>query len=224
MKRLKICGIAAIVALLLITVSVAASLDMRDVNSPLSTMSRSISKENVLEKFTTVRESPIFSQYSSELSRYLNSGGTSQTGVVITDSSLPYGYCSTCTGVSQYTVINHYSSGPTFYPDPVQPSERDYGSMVVTGPDDGRTYYLWVKPLFFALDVEDYYDMKWHGCGILPVYFDKNILSGSYCLKVTTGSSTTSDGVWCGNAVVAPNQTTTVNVYPSGCPFGCNCC
>jgi len=67
--------------------------------------------------------------------------------------------------------------------------------------------------------------MQWHPCGTLPVNFDNNILSGSYALKITQGKSS-SNAVWCGNAIVVTNQTTTVTIpyYLSGCPFGgCDC-
>lgn len=227
MNRTYLRGIAIVAALFLVTIPVSAAFDVRNVNTPITSSSMSISKGNVLEKFSAIQETPLFSQYLNELSRYRSGASTSQSSVSVTDTSLPYGYCGSSTGVNQYTVINHYSTGPTFYPSEIQSSDRGYGSMVVSGPDTGKPYYLWVKPLFFATDVEDYYDMKWHYCGILPVNFDKNILSGSYCLKITDKRSSTSDAVWCATAVVAANQTTIVTVpaYLSGCPFGCsNCC
>jgi len=224
----KFLGVSAIIfALFMVLMPVSAAFDSRNLNAPSSTLGVSVTKQDVLEKFSAVKESPLFSQYLNELSRYRTTSGSSQTNAVVTDSVTPYGYCSSCSGVNQYTVINHYSTGPTYYPSATETAERGYGSMVVTGPSTGGPYYLWVKPLFFATDVEDYYDMQWHSCGILPVNFDKNILSGSYCLKVTKTRSVTSDAVWCASAVVAPNQTTVVNLpsYLSGCPFGCsNCC
>jgi len=227
MNGTNIRAIAVIGALFLILIPVSAAFEVRNVNAPFSTVGTTISKGNVLEKFSAIQESPVFSQHLNELSRYRSTTGSSQTSVSITDSISPYGYCSTCSGVNYYTVINHYSTGPTYYPSPSQTTERGYGSMVVSGPDSGGPYYLWVKPLFFATDVEDYYDMQWHYCGTLPVNFDNNILSGSYCLKVTKGRSSSADAVWCATAVVATNQTTVVNLpaYLSGCPFGCsNCC
>jgi len=227
MKGTYLRAIAVMVAFVLLLVPASAAFEVRNLNAPFSASGMTISKGNVLEKFSAIQESPVFTQNLNELSRYRSTTGSSQTSVSITDSLSPYGYCSTCSGVNQYTVINHYSTGPTYYPSPSQTTERGYGSMVVSGPDSGGPYYLWVKPLFFATDVEDYYDMQWHSCGILPVNFDNNILSGSYCLKVTKSRSISSDAVWCATAVVAPNKTTVVNLpaYLSGCPFGCsNCC
>lgn len=215
MKRISRVGIAAAVAFLLVVVLVSGP-----------AMGAGITKQSVLDKFNNVRESPLFSEYLREFSAFQEAGGTSQNSFSIINSISSNQFCSTCGGAAPYTVINHYLSGDTFYPDPVQPSEREFGSMIVSGSDDGGPYYLWVKPLFFATDIEDYYDMRWHYCGILPVQFDKNILSGEYCLKVTKSPSTKAKSVWCGNAIVAPNQTTTVNLpsYLSGCPFGCNNC
>ena len=220
--------IAIIFALFMVLMPVSAAFDSRNLNALSSTLGVSVTKQDVLEKFSAVKESPLFSQYLNELSQYRTTSGSSQTNAVVTDSISPYGYCSSCSGVNQYSVINHYSTGPIYYPNPSQTIERGYGSLVVSGgPDSGGPYYLWVKPLFFATDVEDYYDMQWHSCGKLPVNFDNNILSGEYCLKVTTRQSSNAKGVWCGTAIVAPNETTTVIVpsYLSGCPFGCsNCC
>ncbi|MCQ8894321.1 MAG: hypothetical protein NQU46_06800 [Methanolinea sp.] len=126
--------------------------------------------------------------------------------------------------MSQYTLINQYSSVPTYYPDTIQPASRGYGTLVIVGPDDGNTYYVWIKSLFFALDVAEGYNMRWHGCNSIPVIYENNILAGSYCLKVTTGPTIDSPVVWCGTAEVAANMTTTVRVIPNACPFGCNCC
>ncbi|HQK56333.1 MAG TPA: hypothetical protein PLE70_07300 [Methanolinea sp.] len=227
MKVTYLYAIAFMVVLVVLLVPASAAFEARNLNAPFSTSGMTISKGNVLEKFSAIQETPVFTQQLNELSRYRSTTGTSQTSVSITDSISPYGYCSSCSGVNVYSVVTHYSTGPTYYPSPIETTERGYGSMVVSGPSSGGPYYLWVKPLFFATDVEDYYDMQWHYCGILPVNFDKNILSGSYCLKVTKGRTSSSDAVWCATAVVAPNQTTVVNLpaYLSGCPFGCsNCC
>lgn len=219
-------GMAIIIILLLTFVSASASFEVKSISTPPSIMGSTYSKQNVLEKFSTIQQSPVYSQYINELSRYRQTTGTFYTTSVITDSTTLPGYCSSCTGTGYYSAITHYTSGPTFYPNPAQTEERGYGSMMVSGASDqGGPYYLWVKPLFFATDIEEYYDMQWHSCGTLPVNFDNNILSGSYALKVTQGR-TSSNAVWCGNAIVVTNQTTTVTVpyYLSGCPFGgCDC-
>lgn len=182
------------------------------------------SKASVLEKLYAVGAT-LNSKPFPGTSASSQTGAAGQGTVSYSHSISSFASCPSCYGTWQSTVINHYSSVPTFYPDEVQPEERGYGSMVVVGPDDGKKYYFWIKSDFFALDVADYYNMQWIGPSVLPVYFDNNILSGSYCLKVTSSRySPYRDVVWCGTAVVAPYQTTTVRVAFSGCPFGCNCC
>lgn len=114
-------------------------------------------------------------------------------------------------------------SGQVYYPGQEQSDVRGYGDLIVTGPDDGITYYLWIKSKFFATDINPNYDMRWHYGGIIPVSYE-DILAGTYCLKTTTVYDVNADAVWCGTAVVADNRTTTAGAFPSLCPWGCTCC
>ncbi len=127
-----------------------------------------------------------------------------------------------------------YNYPNTYYPGPPEPAERGYGSLLVAAPQLGglgegsnetTTYYLWIKSGFFATDVEPGYNMQWRYGGILPVYYENNILAGSYCLKVTvTSNHPTDPAVWCGSAIIAANQTTRVYPQAAGCPFSdCAC-
>jgi len=184
----------------------------------------SASKDSVLEKISTTRENNLYSSYQARLIQSLIRA-TSQTPISISENIIAgSGTCTSCSGVTQYTLINQYSSGPAYYPDATQASNRGFGTLVVVGPDDGNTYYLWIKSQFFALDVAEGYNMRWHGCNSLPVIYENNILSGTYCLKVTSGPTIDSSVVWCGTAEVASNMTTTVRVLLTPCPMGCSCC
>jgi hypothetical protein len=123
---------------------------------------------------------------------------------------------------------------PTYYPLPVIPtiptatpvipsSSRGYGSLEVktTYPDQ---LYLWIKSDFFALDVWQNYDMRWHYGGAIPVYYENNLLAGKYYLKATTSSADNATGVvWCGHATIVEGYLTEINVLPTACPFGCGC-
>jgi hypothetical protein len=122
---------------------------------------------------------------------------------------------------------------PTYNPLPVIPtiptatpiipsSSRGYGSLEVkTGYPD--QLYLWIKSDFFALDVWQNYDMRWHVGGAIPVYYENNILAGKYYLKANTDPLDDSNGVvWCGHATVIEGKVTEVNVLPTACPFGCS--
>jgi hypothetical protein len=123
---------------------------------------------------------------------------------------------------------------PTYYPLPVIPtiptatpvipsSSRGYGSLEVktTYPDQ---LYLWIKSDFFALDVWQNYDMRWHEGGPIPVYYENNLLAGKYYLKTTTSSTNNTIGVvWCGQATIVEGYLTEINVLPTVCPFGCGC-
>lgn len=186
----------------------------------------SASKDSVLEKISTIRENNLYSSYQARLIQSLVTRGTSQTPVSISETivSGSSGSCPSCSGVTQYTLINQYSSVPSYYPDATQALSRGYGTLVVVGPDDGNTYYLWMKSQFFALDVAEGYNMRWWGCNSLPVIYENNILSGTYCLKVTTAPTLDSNVVWCGTAEVVSNMTTTVRVLLTPCPMGCSCC
>jgi len=223
MKGFCISGIIAFIALMFMVIGASAM--VTNMNYKNTFTSNSINKEDILSKLSTIKESQSDTSYYTNLFKSQKIGEKMKNSFTFTDSIVSNDYCYACSGIQQYSVINHYSSVPTYYPDQIQPADRGYGSLVVVGPDNGKTYYFWIKSNFFAIDIEDYYNMKWIGPSILPVYFDNNILSGSYCLKVTTTrSSPYRDVVWCGTAIIAPNQTTTVNIYTSGCPFGCDCC
>ncbi len=222
MTRTKSILIVGLIMMLWITTPAVAAVQYSEFQIP--TISNGMNKITVIDKLNSLRENKIFLSYPN-YDKFLMNKESAGNIVTYSNAISSNDYCYSCSGMGQSTVINHYSSVPTYYPDQVQPTERGYGSMIVTGPDNGRNYYFWIKSDFFALDVEDYYDMQWIGPSRLPAYFDKNILSGSYCLKVTTSrSSPYNDVVWCGTAIVAPNQTTTMKVFVSGCPFGCSCC
>jgi hypothetical protein len=140
-------------------------------------------------------------------------------------------YCSYCNGwgtttFPTYRFFINFPHGPTYYPDSSTPVEetRGWGSLVVTGPDNGITYYLWIKSRFFATDVWENYDMRWHYGGIIPVNYENNILEGTYCLKATTVYDSTAASVWCGTAVIGEGRTTSMHMLPASCPFdGCSC-
>jgi hypothetical protein len=111
---------------------------------------------------------------------------------------------------------------PTIQPIPTQApssSSREWGSLQVYSSQEGL--YLWIKSGFFATDIWQNYDMRWHGGGYIPVLYDNNILSGSYFLKATEGPNETDPVAWCGTAVVHPGEVTYVAVLPTFCPFGC---
>lgn len=221
MKTTRIATVSGIFLVLFVVVSVsAAALDFK-----VPARYGSTSKDSVLEKISTIRENNLYSSYEAKLIRSLVTRGTSQTPVSISETIISgSGLCAGCSGVTQYTLINQYSSVPAYYPDATQASSRGYGTLVVVGPDDGNTYYLWMKSQFFALDVAEGYNMRWWGCNTLPVIYENNILSGTYCLKVTTGPTLDSNVVWCGTAEVVSNMTTTVRVLLTPCPMGCSCC
>jgi hypothetical protein len=221
MKATRITIISGVILILFVAVSVSAGpLDFK-----VPARYGSASKDSVLEKISTTRENNLYSSYQARLIQSLVAGSTSQTPISISESLISgSGSCTSCSGVTQYTLINQYSSVPAYYPDATQVSGRGYGTLVVVGPDDGNTYYLWIKSQFFALDVAEGYNMRWHGCNSLPVIYENNILSGTYCLKVTTGPTIDSNVVWCGTAEVASNMTTTVRVLLTPCPLGCSCC
>jgi len=122
----------------------------------------------------------------------------------------------------RYHYVYPYS-GRVYYPAEGQPNVRGYGDLIVSGPDDGTTYYLWIKSKFFATDVNSNYDMRWHYGGIIPVFYE-DILAGTYCLKTTTVYDVNADAAWCGTVVIADNMTTTAGAFPSLCPWGCTCC
>jgi len=215
--------IVGLIMMLWLTIPATATVQYSGFKIP--TISNGMNKITVIDKMNSLKENKIFSSFPNNYGKSLVKADSAGNIVTYSNVISSYDYCYSCSGIGQSTVINHYSSVPTYYPDQVQPTERGYGSMVVTGPDNGKPYYFWIKSDFFALDVEDYYDMQWIGPSTLPAYFNKNILSGSYCLKVTASrSSPYKDVVWCGTAIVATNQTTTVKVIVSGCPFGCSCC
>ncbi|MDH7510965.1 MAG: hypothetical protein QHH04_08000 [Methanolinea sp.] len=220
MKTTRIAIISGIFLVLFVAVPVSsAALD-----SKVPARYGSASKDSVLEKISTMRENNLYSSYQARLIQSLIRS-TSQTPISISESIISgSGTCTTCSGVTQYTLINQYSSVPAYFPDATQSSSRGFGTLVVVGPDDGNTYYLWIKSQFFALDVAEGYNMRWHGCNSLPVIYENNILSGTYCLKVTTGPTIDSGVVWCGTAEVASNMTTTVRVLLTPCPMGCSCC
>lgn len=214
----------AIVSGIFLVLFVAGTVSAATMDFKVPARYGSASKDSVLEKISMTRENNLYSSYQARLIQSLNRA-TSQTPISISENIVSVsGSCTSCSGVTQYTLINQYSSVPAYYPEPTQASSRGFGTLVVVGPDDGNTYYLWIKSQFFALDVAEGYDMRWHGCNSLPVIYENNILSGSYCLKVTTGSTITSPVVWCGTAEVASNMTTTVRVLLTPCPMGCSCC
>jgi hypothetical protein len=125
-------------------------------------------------------------------------------------------------GSKTYRYFYSYPHGTsTYYPSDSDTATRGYGSLIVTGPDDANTYYLWYKSKFFATDIQPGYNMQWNYGGILPVNYEDNILEGTYSLKVTNNPYNAFDGViWCGTAVVRENMTTTVTAIPAMCPFG----
>jgi len=214
----------AIVSGIFLVLFVAGTVSAATMDFKVPSRYGSASKDSVLEKISMTRENNLYSSYQARLIQSLNRA-TSQTPISISENIVSVsGSCTSCSGVTQYTLINQYSSVPAYYPEPTQASSRGFGTLVVVGPDDGNTYYLWIKSQFFALDVAEGYDMRWHGCNSLPVIYENNILSGSYCLKVTTGPTITSPVVWCGTAEVASNMTTTVRVLLTPCPLGCSCC
>lgn len=123
-----------------------------------------------------------------------------------------------------YRYFYSYPHGTsTYYPSDADTGMRGYGSLLVTGPDDANTYYLWIKSKFFATDIQPDYDMRWHYGGIVPVFYNNTLLEGTYSLKLTTGFDSSLPGIWCGTAVVKKDMTTTVAAIPTMCPFGCRC-
>ncbi len=157
-----------------------------------------------------------------------STSGSSMTSASIVSLTYPY------QPVSRPTTITYPYPSPTynFPPLPVptlQPlpsptssssSSREWGSLQVYSSEDGL--YLWIKSAFFATDIWQNYDMRWHAGGSIPVLYDGNILSGSYFLKATRGSGETDPVAWCGTAVVRPGEVTYVAVLPTYCPFGCD--
>lgn len=124
-------------------------------------------------------------------------------------------------GSKTYRYLYSYPHGTsTYYPSDSDPAVRGWGSLIVTGPDNGNTYYLWIKSKFFAINIQPDYDMRWHYGGIVPVFYDKTLLEGAYSLKLTSGFDPNSGIIWCGTAVVRENMTTTVAAIPTSCPFG----
>jgi hypothetical protein len=224
MRTTRIVILSAIFAMLFTAVQASAMVSAVDFKAPSGY--GSMDKESIMNKITTVRENNLNSlNYQSRLIKALMDSGSSQSPISISETiTSASGWCTSCSGVTPYTLINQYSSVPAYYPGANQPFNRGYGTLVVVGPDDGNTYYLWIKSLFFALDVEEGYNMRWHGCNSLPVMYENNILSGTYCLKVTSAPSIDSNAVWCGTAEVASNTTTNVQVVITPCPFGCSCC
>lgn len=123
-----------------------------------------------------------------------------------------------------YRYFYSYPHGtPVYYPGEAYPATRGWGSLIVTGPDDVNTYYLWIKSKFFATNIQPDYDMRWHYGGIVPVFYDNTLLEGAYSLKLTSGFDPSMDSIWCGNAIVKENMTTTITAIPSLCPLGCKC-
>jgi len=222
---MRIAILSTIFALLFIGLQASAIISTVDLKSHPNY--DNLDKKSIMDKITPVRENNLNSlNYQSRLIKTLNmDSGNSRPPINISEKiTATSGSCNSCSGITQYTLINQYSSVPTYYPSANQPTNRGYGTLVVVGPDDRNTYYLWIKPLFFAMDVEEGYDMQWHGCNSLPVIYENNILSGTYCLKVTSTPSIDSNAIWCGTAEIASNMTTTVHVSLTPCPFGCSCC
>ncbi len=223
MKKTGIIILAATLVTLLFAASASALVVPIDFKVP-SRYSSPV-KDSVMDKISVIRENNLNSLYQARLLQSLMNSASLQSPISISETiTVGSGTCITCSGVTQYTLINQYSSVPGYFPDAVQQQSKGYGTLVVVGPDDGKTYYLWIKSQFFALDVAEGYDMRWHGCNSLPVIYENNILSGTYCLKVTSGPTIDSPVVWCGTAEVASNLTTTVRVHLTPCPMGCSCC
>ena len=132
-------------------------------------------------------------------------------------TTITYPYPSPTYNYTPLPVPNYW---PLPSPTPYSSSSREWGSLQVYSSQEGL--YLWIKSGFFATDIWQNYDMRWHGGGYIPVLYDNNILSGNYFLKATNGTSETDPVAWCGTAVVRPGEVTYVVVLPTYCPFGCD--
>jgi len=192
--------------------------------------SPTIDRDSVIDKVSGNQySSPIYAKYK-EYSQSYTATRPINVSISLVINSYDDEYYSTYGSEWPYqyhypTYRFHYDypySGMVYYPGQYQSATRGYGGLIVYGPDDGNTYYLWIKSKFFATDVNPNYDMRWHYGGIIPVSYE-DILAGTYCLKTTTAYDVNAAAIWCGTAVVADNMTTTVRAC-SVCPFGCTCC
>lgn len=193
--------------------------------------SPALDRASVMDRVAkTQYQSPLYASLKDYQQQAASGGPVNISISLVINSDGSNQYCSTCgTGWPYASPVYRFSINypygvPIYYPGPNPQKPRGYGSLAVWGPDDGNIYYLWIKSKFMATDVEPGYNMQWQYGGILPVFYENNILEGTYCLKVTSVYNPSAAGLWCGTAVIAANRTTSIGAIPSQCPFGCTCC